>query len=320
MQHQTDASRGAFLHEVLFYAGERDFVEQTGRFVTEGLAAGDDVLVVVPTRKIEALEDALGADARRVTFADMADVGHNPARIIPRWRAFVDEHTADGRGVRGIGEPISSDRTAARLVECRRHEALLNVAFADDPPLWLVCPYDTDELTPSILDDARRNHPLLATEDGYEVNPDYRGVDLAPSGEPLPEPSTPAAEYRFEADDLTSIRHFVTRVVRNVGVGATRVADLVAAANEIVTNSVRHGGGRGRVRVWSEREAVVCEVSDHGRLLDPLADRRSPLPASIGGRGLWLANGLCDLVQLRSGESGTVVRLHVFRDGHRPSI
>jgi anti-sigma regulatory factor (Ser/Thr protein kinase) len=28
-----------------------------------------------------------------------------------------------------------------------------------------------------------------------------------------------------------------------------------------------------------------------------------------GGRGLWLANQLCDLVQIRSGENGTVVRL-----------
>ncbi len=46
----------------------------------------------------------------------------------------------------------------------------------------------------------------------------------------------------------------------------------------------------------------------------------SPIPSSVdgdrmaattGGRGLWLANRLCDLVQVRSGEQGTVVRLHV---------
>ena len=36
--------------------------------------------------------------------------------------------------------------------------------------------------------------------------------------------------------------------------------------------------------------------------------RMAPTPAA---RGLWLANRLCDLVQVRSGEQGTVVRLHV---------
>ena len=29
-----------------------------------------------------------------------------------------------------------------------------------------------------------------------------------------------------------------------------------------------------------------------------------------GGRGLWIANQLCDLVQVRSGAAGTTVRLH----------
>jgi hypothetical protein len=31
-----------------------------------------------------------------------------------------------------------------------------------------------------------------------------------------------------------------------------------------------------------------------------------------GGRGLWLTNQLCDLVQIRSGDAGTVVRAHVL--------
>jgi anti-sigma regulatory factor (Ser/Thr protein kinase) len=32
-----------------------------------------------------------------------------------------------------------------------------------------------------------------------------------------------------------------------------------------------------------------------------------------GGRGLWLVNQLCDLVQLRSSAAGGVVRLHMRR-------
>ena len=57
--------------------------------------------------------------------------------------------------------------------------------------------------------------------------------------------------------------------------------------------------------------AVVCEVRDHGRIADPLAGRRVPAPARPSGRGLWLANNLCDLMQIRLQDDGCVVRIRV---------
>jgi hypothetical protein len=85
--------------------------------------------------KIEALRSELGPRARDVAWVDMADVGRNTARIIPAWREFLDEQ-AD-RSLRGTGEPIWADRSAAELVECQRHESLLNLAFnaADGFPM-----------------------------------------------------------------------------------------------------------------------------------------------------------------------------------------
>ena len=48
---------------------------------------------MVSAARIARLREELGADAaERVTFADMAEVGINPARIIPAWREFVDAH------------------------------------------------------------------------------------------------------------------------------------------------------------------------------------------------------------------------------------
>ena len=46
-------------------------------------------------------------------------------------------------------------------------------------------------------------------------------------------------------------------------------------------------------------------------IVEPLAGRLRPLNPARGGNGLWLANQLCDLVQVRSSEAGTVVRLLV---------
>jgi hypothetical protein len=44
---------------------------------------------------------------------------------------------------------------------------------------------------------------------------------------------------------------------------------------------------------------------------DPLAGRERPAGLHDGGRGLWMVNHLCDLVQVRSSPAGTVVRLRL---------
>jgi len=54
--------------------------------------------------------------------------------------------------------------------------------------------------------------------------------------------------------------------------------------------------------------------SPFGKIADPLADRRKPDPNEPGRRGLWMANQLCDLVQIRVRAAGTVVRLHMHRN------
>ena len=97
------------------------------------------------------------------------------------------------------------------------------------------------------------------------------------------------------------------------GVSAARTADFVLAINELVGNSVRHGGGGGELRLWREGDFVVGEVSDRGTITDPLAGRRRPTPDQDSGRGLWIANQVCDLVEIRSEPGATVVRAHVGR-------
>ena len=96
------------------------------------------------------------------------------------------------------------------------------------------------------------------------------------------------------------------------GLGPDRTADLVLAVDEIASNSLRHGGGRGTLRIWREDGALVCEVRDAGRIEDPLAGRQRPALDRDGGRGLWRVNQLCDLVQLRSFLDGAAVRVHVY--------
>ncbi|MDQ6854545.1 MAG: sensor histidine kinase [Actinomycetota bacterium] len=306
----------SFRHEALLYAGEAEFVDRTLPFIRDGLDADEATLVVVDAAKIERLRAALDGDADRVHFTDMAVVGHNPARIIPAWRAFVDEHRGTGRQLRGIGEPISATRSPAELVECQRHESLLNVAFDGAPAWWLVCPYDTENLDAGIIDEARRSHPFMWQGDDHRVSPTCRDLATmaAPVTAPLPEPEAPYRTFSFEGlSSLPLVRSFVADAAVAGGLGAVPTVELVAAVHELVANSVRHGGGKGVLRAWLDRDAVMCEVRDRGHLDQPLAGRESPAVDSDGGRGLWLANQFSDLMQIRSSDAGTVVRVHKSR-------
>ena len=213
----------------------------------------------MPDDKARLLSDALGADAGRVRFAAMAALGRNPACIIPAWRDFVRE---GGDGPRlGIGEPVWPERSPAELVECRRHEALLNVAFDGGGEWRLLCPYDSGALDRGVLADVRHNHPHVSERGVSRPSDDYvdAAAMLAWDG-PLPAPAAEPAELAFGPDDLRLVR-----------------------------------------RVVGERAAGAL---DHERLADLVL-------AVDGGRGLWIVNQLCDLVQVRSSPAGTVIRLHM---------
>ena len=128
-----DPRERGFRHEAFLYAGRDEFVHGTAAFIRDGLGAGEPTLVVVGAEKIALLRAELGSDAGEVQFADMADLGGNPARIIPAWSDFVRERSDPSRPLRGIGEPIDRDRGPAELAECQRHEMLLNLAFESTP-------------------------------------------------------------------------------------------------------------------------------------------------------------------------------------------
>ena len=302
-----------FRHEAFLYAGEEEFLAGAASFIRGGLEGDEAIMVVVDSPKLELLRSELGSDADAVAFADMAEMGTNPARLIPAWRKFLASDAVRGRRVRGIGEPVNPNRTPAELSECHRHEALLNLAFADDENLWLLCPYDTEALPPEAVEEAYHTHPYVLGGHGPRVSaawsgPEGAGVAFA---EPLPEPASTPQELHFDADALPVLRRFVSGLASSAGIDADRVADLVLAVNEVATNSVRHGGGRGLLRVWPEADRLICEVHDEGRIEDPLVGRVLPNVEDFSGHGLWIANQTCDLVQVRSFADGTVVRLHM---------
>jgi anti-sigma regulatory factor (Ser/Thr protein kinase) len=317
--HDADAGTHppGFRHEAMLYSGERGFAEGALRFLREGIAQGEPALVVVAPEKIALLREGLGADgAEQVRFEDMTGVGANPARIIPAWTAFAREHGAEGRPLRGIGEPISADRSAAELFECHRHESLLNLAFADAADFRLVCPYDVSVLDPAVVAHARCTHPLVQAADGsVHGSTAFHGIEAAaePCRAPLPPPPATAQTIPILPAGLTSLRAAIARRGTRAGLTPERREDLVLAVNELATNSIRHGGGAGTLTIWETSSALVCEVTDSGQLDHPLAGRELPRLGQVGRYGLWLVNQLCDLTEQRALQRGNLVRVWMRR-------
>lgn len=112
-----------------------------------------------------------------------------------------------------------------------------------------------------------------------------------------------------DAGRITAARHQVGQAARDCGLPPERLDSFLVAVNEIMVNAVRHGGGRGRVRLWHGGD-LVCQVDDQGTgfLASSYLDQTAaPAPSSPGGRGLWLARHTCDSLAVDSGPSGTTV-------------
>jgi anti-sigma regulatory factor (Ser/Thr protein kinase) len=311
----NEASGGehGFRHELYPYAGEDEFLRGALSFIGDAQAERELVLVAVAEPRERRLRAELeGTEAAAtVSFLDAGAVGRNPARLIPAWQDWIAKRATEGHAVRGISEPFWDDRSVAEVSELHYHEWLLNLAFALSPPWWLLCAYDRTALEPLVLETAARCHPLLLDAGEHGVNSGY--TDQPYTAAELSPPCDPYQDFSFRSGELAAVRAKVAACASHHGLEGNRLRELLIAATEVASNCVKYGGGQGTLRTWLEGSSMVCEFHDSGHIEDPLIGRVRPTLDQVGGRGMWLVQQLCDLVQIRStAETGTTIRLHVL--------
>jgi anti-sigma regulatory factor (Ser/Thr protein kinase) len=299
-------SAGGFRHEAVFYRDWAGYQSAVLAFVQEGLARAEPVLVAVPGPVAKVIHDGLDGETSEVAYADMTTLGRNPGRVIPAIWDFAERH--GGGPVRFVSDLAWPGRSAAEIGEVAAHEAMINQAFGATP-MTVLCPYDIGQLAPQVISGAGRIHPFLRTAGEVQASADFvRVVEPSPG---LPPPPAGARRVAITSD-LRSIRSFVAAEARQAGLSEDRVADLVLAVGEVAANTIRHAGASGTLLAWTTGTEIICQASDRGQIRDPLAGRRRP--PETGGLGLWGVNQVCDLVELRSGPVGTVIRMHMLLD------
>jgi anti-sigma regulatory factor (Ser/Thr protein kinase) len=297
---------GALRHVAFFYRDPAECRAQMLGFARAGLAQGEALFAAVPAAR--ALGDRLAAEPGEFVGSDITDAGRNPARIIPELRAFIDKH--DGQRVRVIGEPIWPGRSPAEIREVVRHEALVNLAFPEARATFM-CAFDVTRLSPAAISGVRRTHPEHLGGGRPASAPEQAPVwQIPPECDRPLSPPPPGAETLGYETDLAPVRRLVERHALRTGLAAERVADLVLAASEIAANTLGHTTSGGTFHVWHDEEEIFCQVHDQGWITDPLAGRVRRPPGSRG-QGLFLVNHVCDLVELRTSQAGTTVRMHM---------
>ncbi|MEU8119643.1 sensor histidine kinase [Spirillospora sp. NPDC049024] len=311
---------GGFTHRLLPFSGVEEYLGGAVPFLRAGLDAGDRVLAVCGTGREMLLRDALGPAAAGVEFTEPAAWYAHPSRTLADCLGDARETARRGRRLRLLGEPVWATRSPLEVVEWQRTEAVLNDAFRGTGAA-IMCPYAAT-LPASVVAAGRRTHPETVRGARALPNPGF----VSPTaycarcdGEPPPPPPDGADTLVIERPDLYWLRAWVAECARHTPLPGGDRQRLLVAVTEVVTNAFRHGKPPVAVRLWADASpgaaALVCEVTDEGRwepeggfgLVPPRPDGGTP-----GGRfGLWAVRLLCSLVQIRTGENGTAVRLRL---------
>jgi anti-sigma regulatory factor (Ser/Thr protein kinase) len=289
---------GAGEHLVAFYEDESGLIGGVGRYLADGVRAGEVALVAAGAARLRALEASLTAAGVDPLHARSSGslVSLDAAATLA---AFMDEGRIDregfdeligevvrkaagtGRAVRAYGEMVALLWVSGNMRAAIELERSWN-DLRRDVPFTLLCTYPSASFAgpghhgalQEICDLHTAAHRLPAAGQHEWRSPPPREL----AGEFPAEPGTPAAARRLTVDALRLWGH-------DDGV----VGDAALVLTELVTNAVVHARSPLWVRVSSENAVVRIAVGDD---VAAPPEVRDDGPLAESGLGLRLISAL----------------------------
>jgi anti-sigma regulatory factor (Ser/Thr protein kinase) len=299
------------VHEAGFYRTDAEFLALIHPFVTEGLTAGEPVIIGYDERKCDLIRATLRRP-EQVAFVQDTSLYASPARAIEAYRQQFERHVAAGAQQIRIAGDVPHEGNGGRFAGWDRYESAVNTVW-QSYPVWSRCLYDATTAHDDVRDVVVRTHPRLVTPDGtataspqYQDVPEFAG--LPPTADPL-EGTTPSV--RLGDPSLKRTRRSVAEAARG-SLDPAAFDELLFAVSEALINAQSYGHPPVAVRVWTAPDRVVVHVHDIGPgPPDPLTGL-VPVPegTSGAGLGLWLSHQLQGVeVDLITEAEGFTVRL-----------
>jgi anti-sigma regulatory factor (Ser/Thr protein kinase) len=311
------APPSGLVHRALVHGGEEEVLTHLAAFARQGVADGEATMILASPRRLQALRRELGTDA---------GVGWIPNHLASMrvGTAFDDvrRHMAGRAGEGRLRVAADWDLTGRTVSERRafmRWEAAATAILAGVDATFLCCHDGADV---EVAAGARATHPEVWTAAGWARDPAYRAPDVHLRDCEAPAPPRDEPMPLGDPWDLAPLRERIAWAGAGAGVDAGALADFGIAANEVAANALWHARGPRDARVGVTDGALVCEVRDSGPGLDPLTAHVPPVAGVSGGRGLWIAHQLADVVQVIPADGGSRVRLEVglpVRAGDAPA-
>ncbi|MEH0843347.1 ATP-binding protein [Micromonospora sp. CPCC 205711] len=309
-----------FVHTALIVDSDDTVRTRLIPYLRRSLDAQERVLLVVGGQVERLVRASLGALADRLEWGGHDTFGVRLGLAYEGLRRYLAAQHASGNPVHVITEPDvvtdahpgSPDRAAAHL----SYESACADAYAGyDCPV--TCLWDSRRHPTLVIEGVRSLHSHELTETGRVPNAAFLATTdyLAVRAEVPLEPTPPVVELDVgltSLDELAPLRGVLRAWAHERSFDVEAIGDLVVAVTEVATNALVHGALPVRLRCWSHRDTLIAQVDDAGgRRIPPAAGYRHPDRAGkAGGRGLWLARQLADVVTTHTDRSRTSVRLY----------
>lgn len=313
MRSGAAADVDGIFHETSIFGSDAELRETALPFLSEGLDAQDPTYVVLGPRAESLVRREIG-EPEGLYYIPAREAYVNPATTVKSYRdVCVAATTAGAEQVRFITEvPHPGFGTAWDW--WGRYESAVNEIFAD-LPVWAICTYDERTTPTPVLDEVLRSHPYVAGPGGahtsnraFEPPSDFLArrsclyTDPIEAGEPLVELVDPTL---IEARSLAS-------GIARAFLGAEAADNLALAVSEVVANAQRYGRPTVELRLWAAPNRVLASVQDRGPGIQDVTLGLAPVePERTGGRGLWIANQLCDHLSICKRDDRFQVKLVV---------
>ncbi|MFN2613928.1 MAG: MEDS domain-containing protein [Actinomycetota bacterium] len=277
-------------HLVLFYNDDEELAGSVGAYLDEGLAAGEDgVVIATPEHVQRFLRDVMAPsrvqtfDAAQTLERFMIDGKPDPSAFDSVVGDVIRDIARSGGRARAYGEMVAllwdaGNITAAIELEMLWNDLLAEVEFS------LFCAYPSS-VTEEGQDEALRHVCELHSE----VN--ERSSKLHQT-----------RAFPFSSESPGEARHFVVELLRPWA-SDELLDDASIIATELATNAIVHAKAGFTLSVRTRAGAVRIEVHDPTHAMPVIVDQ----PVGTGGRGLHLVAAIAKVWGADAGPGGKTV-------------